>query len=169
MQGVSSLQGKWLRLGYFPLITLLVITGDQLAKKWVTTILMPSPFFDELLVFGGWLRFIYATNKGVVFGFLLPQGIILTLSILVIIAALFLVYRYSNSLLPVSASALLLGGTIGNLIDRVRFGWVIDFIDIRLFGGFHWPVFNLADSAIVLGVILLAYFFLQPKKHLKGG
>jgi signal peptidase II len=50
-----------------------------------------------------------------------------------------------------------LGGAIGNLIDRLRFGYVTDFIDIRLWGNFHWPAFNFADSAIVVGTLTLTY------------
>ena len=159
MHGVSSLGNR--QTWAFPLITLLVVVADQLSKLWIRLNLLPGQSLPE----EGTLRLTYVTNKGVAFG--LPLELPLAFSILLIVVILFLVYRYSNTLLLVIASALLLGGTIGNLIDRLRFGGVIDFIDIHLFGDFHWPAFNLADSALVIGVILLAYAFWQPKRRLK--
>jgi len=82
------------------------------------------------------------------------------------VAALFFYLRYTlcNSRLVKIALGLLVGGSLGNLVDRVRLGYVTDFIDIRLWGDFHWPAFNLADLAIVVGVILLVYFLQGLRK-----
>ena len=62
------------------------------------------------------------------------------------------------------ALALILGGAVGNIIDRIRFGAVIDFLDFHAFG-YHWPAFNVADSAICLGVMLLLYQMIFMKKE----
>jgi len=76
------------------------------------------------------------------------------------VVAILLFYRYfsKSNMLGISALGLLLGGAVGNLIDRLRFGFVTDFIDVRLWGDFHWPTFNVADSAITVGSIMLAVF-----------
>ena len=76
-----------------------------------------------------------------------------------------LLFRYLSSATTLStvAAGLILGGAAGNLMDRLRFGFVIDFIDIRLWGNFHWPAFNFADAAIVIGTAALAYFLIRSE------
>ena len=113
---------------------------------------------------GDFLRFTYVENRGAAFGLLQDQTVFFVLVGLVVIGVIVASYRY----LPQSgfrlhlALGLQLGGAVGNLIDRVRQGYVVDFVDF----GYHanwWPVFNVADSAIVIGVALLALnMLLQP-------
>ena len=105
----------------------------------------------------GWVRITYGLNTGAAFG--LFQGHTLILTGLSVFAIAFLVYFYRahsqvHPLMKV-ALALQLGGAFGNLVDRVRLGSVVDFIDVG-----PWPIFNVADSAVVVGVALLAFLIL---------
>jgi signal peptidase II len=109
----------------------------------------------------GLVRFTYATNTGGAFGLFANQTFLLALAAVVAITVLVLYLRYlprESTLLNVGLG-LDLGGAIGNLIDRVRLGKVTDFIDIGA-----WPVFNLADSAIVVGTFLITYYLLFVAK-----
>jgi len=137
------------------IVTFLVVFVDRLSKL----------FFSDLLVYGESLPIIrnvlhmtMVHNTGVAFGFFKDQGI--TFIVIPIVAAVLLVfniyyYRQNNEALSrtyIVAFSLILGGAIGNLIDRIAYGHVIDFIDFRI-----WPVFNIADSAITIGAVLIAY------------
>jgi signal peptidase II len=102
------------------------------------------PFFNIVLV----------KNEGVTFGLLsgsVAPIILIFASITVIIFAIMLVKDNRYCMLPM---ALVIGGAVGNIIDRIRFGGVIDFLDFHICG-YHWPAFNIADSAIVIGVCIL--------------
>jgi signal peptidase II len=72
---------------------------------------------------------------------------------------LFLRYLSPATTLSIVSIGLIMGGAVGNLIDRLRFGYVTDFIYFRLWGNFHWPAFNIADAAITVGVFVLIYSF----------
>lgn len=107
-----------------------------------------------------WFNLTLAHNEGAAFSLLADAGgwqrWFFTV-VAVVISAILLVWLWRlpnrSRMLP-AALMLVLGGAIGNVIDRLRFGYVIDFVDIH-YQGWHWPAFNIADSAIVLGVILL--------------
>lgn len=104
----------------------------------------------ELLPF---LNLIYAQNTGAGFSLFQDGRIFL---ILVTLAVLYAMYKYKDYLTknhPI-ATALILAGALGNLFDRIFYGYVIDFIDLHI-GSYHWPTFNIADSALVIGVILI--------------
>lgn len=109
------------------------------------------------------LHITYIHNTGAGFGILQEQSMVLIwLSIAVIGFILFFYDKLKNKAESVFV-ALILGGTLGNLIDRLRLGFVVDFIDFRI-----WPAFNVADSALTFGVIgLLVYWFIQEKKNKK--
>ncbi len=142
----------------------LVVVLDQLTKRVAEDRLertgvrsVPWP------VAGDFFRFTYVENRGAAFGLLQDQTAFFVLVGVVVIGVIAASYRY----LPRSgfrlhlALGLQLGGAIGNLIDRIRQGYVVDFVDF----GYHsnwWPVFNVADSAIVIGVALLALNALGP-------
>jgi signal peptidase II len=139
-------------------IAALVIVVDQLVKAAVMRYLPPETPWNPI----SWLRPIvtlnYITNTGAAFG-LFPQfGNILVFVALGVVLALVVFFRRLPSahwLLPVCLG-MQLGGALGNLVDRLRFGHVIDFVD------FHWwPVFNVADSCIVVGVLILAVLLLR--------
>ena len=140
----------------FFLTALLVLVADQLSKIWIRSNLDIGQSLFEV----GFFQIIrFPPNTGAAFGLFQGHSFALTIVAIVGIAlllfyALFIYRRYPflDNRLGRSALGLILGGTIGNLIDRLRFGGVTDFISIGI-----WPAFNLADSAIVVGVILFAY------------
>ncbi|MBI2980523.1 MAG: signal peptidase II [Chloroflexi bacterium] len=146
--------GKW-RNVVFALTALLVVAADQLSKLWIRSNLVVG----QSLPATGLFQLTHAHNSGAAFGLFQGQSFLLTLVALVGIGTiLLLVFFFShhfsvlNDWLTGFALGLILGGTIGNLTDRLRLGYVTDFIDIGI-----WPAFNIADSAIVIGVILFAY------------
>jgi signal peptidase II len=167
MPRLSSLQGSWQSQRVLFLVTLLVLAADQLSKLWVRENLLPG----ESVPKEGVLRLTYVTNEGIIFGLSAPRALSLIFPILVMAAVLFLYCRYTlfHSGLVKIALGLVIGGSLGNLVDRIRFGYVTDFIDFRLWGDFHWPAFNLADSALVIGIILFVYFWLRLKLYPKHG
>ena len=148
---------------YLGLITVLVAL-DQATKRVVDTSLQ---LHESRQVFEGWLSLTYVRNRGAAFGLLsgadLPhQALLLTL---LSVAALLAIGLYTLRLsaterLARGALTLILAGALGNLICRVRFGYVIDFVDVY-WGLHHWPAFNVADSAISIGVCLLVLDMLR--------
>ncbi len=167
MPRLSSLQGSWQSQRILFLVALLVLAADQLSKLWVRENLLVG----ESVPKEGILRLTHVTNEGIIFGLSAHQALSLILPILVVAAVLFLYYRYPmfHSGLIKIALGLVIGGSLGNLVDRVRFGYVTDFVDLRLWGDFHWPAFNLADLTIVIGIILFVYFWLRLKLSPKHG
>lgn len=146
----------------FFLTALIVLALDQVSKFIVTANMTLYQSIPE----EGFFRITYVTNVRGAFGILENQAFLITVTAIVGIAAILIYARYPlfNRMLVRIALGLLLGGAVGNLIDRLflgEFGQVVDFIDIGA-----WPVFNLADSAIVAGVIILAYFLIfQARKE----
>ena len=145
-------------------ITALIITADQISKSLVKSTMT---LYDVVPVIPGFFQLNYITNKGMAFGINLPVGISFFSGISLIITC-FLVWilwceRKNNLLMRISL-ALILGGAIGNLIDRILFGEVIDFFDFMV-GDFHWFIFNIADSAVTVGIILMLFysFLFKPK------
>jgi len=139
------------------LIIALVSASDQLCKLWIRTHLE----LGESLVITDRLSFIYVGNTGSAFGLLANQAfliIIISIAALLFIL-LFLRYLSPATNLSIASISLIMGGAVGNLIDRLRFGYVTDFIYFRLWGNFHWPAFNIADAAITVGVFVLIYSF----------
>ena len=146
------------------LIALLVITIDQLSKIWIRSNLA----YGQSLPATGFFRLTHIHNTGAAFGLLPEQKILLIIAALIGTAVILVLafffsphFPFLDNRLGKLSLGLLLGGTIGNLIDRVRFGYVTDFIDLSI-----WPAFNVADSAITIGVILIAYSILF-KSHTK--
>lgn len=139
---------------------------DQASKAWARKTLR---FGDETNVIPGFLNFIYAENTGVAFSQLNNGGEFgrWMLSGLAAVAALAVLYYFwrtpKSEDLTLGACALLLAGIVGNLTDRARLGFVIDFIDVQ-FGGWHYPTFNVADSAICLGAGLLILDLLWSRR-----
>lgn len=139
---------------------------DQASKAWVKKTLH---FGDEYVLIPKFLNFIYAENTGVAFSLFDNQGDAgrWGLSGLAAVAAVAVMYYFwrtpktEDRLL--GACALLLAGIVGNLTDRVRFGYVIDFIDVQM-GSWHYPTFNVADAAICLGAGLLIFDLLFGRK-----
>jgi len=137
----------------FSFVALAVVALDQVSKFFIRANMTPGQSIPE----EGLFRITYVTNIGGAFGILSNQAFLITLTAIVGVAAILLYARYPlfNRMLVKIALGLLLGGAVGNLIDRIRFGEVVDFIDVGA-----WPVFNLADSAIVVGVIVIIFYLL---------
>ena len=137
----------------FPLVAALVVALDQLSKLWVRN----NPHGVELLP--GFLDFVYVENYGASFGLFANQTFLLTT---ITVASLIIILLFLRLLSPVTtlsivAVGLIFGGALGNLIDRLRYGYVTDFIDIHLQNLYHWYTFNLADAAIVIGISTFIY------------
>lgn len=152
-----------LRLGLLVAVTLLV--ADQATKWWVLEVVrLPEVGRVHVLPF---LNLTMVWNRGVTFGLLQGEAWwhpYLLAAIACAVAALLLVWlaRAENRLVCL-ALGLVLGGAVGNVIDRLRFGAVVDFVDVHAFG-WHWYVFNVADSAIVIGVgLLVGDALLRPR------
>ena len=159
-------QGSGWRAGLFLIIAAFVVALDQISKLWVK-----SNFnLNEMVPIVGCLSLTHVRNTGSAFGLFANQAFLLTLVAIVGLVAILLVYRYLSriSLLSSFALGLIFGGAVGNLIDRVRFGYVIDFIDVRLWRDVHWPSFNVADSAITVGAIVLVVFIFRMLRKGNG-
>jgi signal peptidase II len=153
------------KLGYLA-ITGGVFMVDQTTKAWAVRRLR---FDGDIEVIPGFLNFAYATNTGVAFSMLNDHGDAgrWGLSAVAIVAATLVLYffwktpRADDRIL--GALALLLAGIIGNVTDRIRLGFVVDFIDVQ-FGSWHYPTFNVADIAIVTGAGLLILDMILVKR-----
>ena len=141
------------------LLLMLAVVGLDQATKWLVDRVMD--LHESRVVIEGLLSLTYVQNRGAAFGVLsdaeLPyQAILFSLvSILALGAIAAYAWRLpAASRLPQTALALIMGGALGNLFDRARLGHVVDFVDV-FWGAHHWPAFNVADSAITVGVGLL--------------
>jgi len=150
-------------------VTLLIAVLDQLSKLAILDRIGFSG--QEIKILPNCFSLILLSNKGTAFGLFARQNtLFIVISLVIIVGLLFYAYRFFNYGIFFQISAgLILGGAIGNLIDRIWRGGVVDFLDCYLrFGGklHHWPAFNLADSAICVGVTLLIFLtFRQRKKE----
>ena len=134
----------------------IIVIADQISKSIIK---YSMHLYESIPVIPGYFHFTYVVNKGMAFGIDLPIGIGI-FSFLSIIISCFLVFilwrERENILLVRIALALILGGAIGNLIDRILFSEVVDFLDFMI-GDYHWYIFNIADSAVTVGVILMLW------------
>lgn len=119
----------------------------------------------------GFFNLVHIRNKGVAFGLFAKESVswaLPYLNILILIGlALYLLKVGPTNTPGLVSYALILGGAFGNLIDRLRFGEVVDFLDFYI-GQYHWPAFNVADSAVSIGVIILAYLLLNKRNPTKA-
>lgn len=156
-------------LRVFAWLSLAVIVADQISKAWIRSWL---PLHSEHEIISGWLSFSHVLNKGAAWGMLSGQRwflIIITLFVMV------MVWQMAREFAPHNAAArlglgLILGGAIGNLIDRIWIGAVTDFIDLG--SPIEWirtfPVFNIADSALTVGVIILLFDFVLHRREVSS-
>jgi signal peptidase II len=153
-------------------LSALLILADQWSKAWATASLVyrqPVPVID------GFWNWTLVHNYGAAFSFLSDAGgwqrwFFSGLAVVISVALAVVLARTPRSdwrtALPF---ALVIAGALGNLVDRLRFGYVVDFVD-WYYGSYHWPAFNVADSAIVVGAVLLVLFsFRAPGPAPKGG
>ncbi len=148
----------------FAATALLIVILDQLTKQLAVRHLAENT--GSIALIADWLKLTYAENTGIAFGVSLgPQTILVTVTALILAALLLFVYFSKNRQpLFLVTFGLILGGGIGNLIDRATVGSVVDFIHLDLYKGYLfgtwvslWPVFNLADSAITIGACILLF------------
>jgi signal peptidase II len=156
----------------FPAIAVPVVLLDQLSKAWILATLK---LHDGFPLIDGFFNITHIRNPGAAFGFLAAAPpmfryiffMVVTLAAILLILHYFRVSRIEAPSL-VAALALILAGAVGNLIDRVRFGEVVDFFDVYL-GSYHWPAFNVADSAITVGAAILITVLLRKRKERTEG
>ena len=142
---------RWLAL------SAIVIGLDQLTKSWIT-----SGFqLGDSITITSFFNLVLAYNTGAAFSFLAGAGggqrvFFIAIAVVASIVIVYLMRKPQNATLLNAALALILGGAIGNVIDRVRLGHVVDFIQVHA-AGFYFPAFNVADSAITVGAALLIW------------
>ena len=165
MRKADFLQHRW-QSALLLLTVLLVVAADQLTKTWVRSYPEGQDMFQA-----GFFRLVHVQNTGAVFGLFQGQSFTLTIVAIVGIVILLLLVFLARRPFPLLSSppgliafSLMLGGTVGNLIDRLRLGHVTDFIDVRV-----WPAFNVADSATVVGAVVLAYLLIRLSVKGKRG
>ena len=146
----------------------LVLLFDQATKVYIDA---SMPLHDSIAVIPGFFSITHVRNPGAAFGFLAGASPLFRniFFVSVTVAAILLILHYlrtskaQDRLLAFSLS-LILAGAVGNLIDRIRFGEVIDFLDVYV-GSHHWPAFNVADSAISVGAVILFIELLRSDKE----
>ena len=139
------------------LISLSIFLLDILTKNYIQNTIM----YGDQVEITSFLSFVHFQNPGAAFSFLSDQGgwqryFLIVISLLAVIYIPWLINQYKKNMLIVIGLLLILGGAIGNLYDRISYGYVIDFIYFHI-AEFYWPAFNVADSAISIGVLLFLY------------
>lgn len=140
------------------LVAALALLADQVSKHWVQDhFRFSDEFASAQIVVPDWLSLTYIKNKGAAFGILPNETLLFVLIALVVVGVIVAYFRFLPANRPwlKLSLGLQLGGALGNLIDRLRQGYVVDFVSIKTL-----PIFNVADSCIVVGVLILAYYLL---------
>jgi signal peptidase II len=150
----------------FIAVALAIVIFDQITK-WV--IIQNLSLYDVYQVIPRFFNLVHIHNPGSAFGLfaghqsLFRNVFLLTASVVALSLVLYLHHKTPEEFPLLSLGfAMIFGGAIGNLIDRIRLGHVIDFIDVYV-GSFHWPAFNVADSAITIGMFIFAFYMLFRK------
>ena len=159
MNRLTTVRRRWT---LFVVVALVVVLADQISKLWVDANFAVAPvhpapgFASPTPILGDFVRIAKAYNSGGIFGLFGNTALILAISSTVVIA-LIVVYQWregTRSAWPLAlALGLLLGGAVGNFIDRIRLGAVVDFVDMGI-GAWRWYTFNVADAAISTALLL---------------
>ena len=138
------------------------IISDQSTKMWAVNVLKNG---ESIKLIGDFLRFTYAENKGAAFSILQNQMLFFIITTVIMLAVLAYIYFKTKNITQLSklSIAMIAGGAIGNFIDRLRLGYVVDFIDVRFASFYNFPIFNIADSFVVCGTILMIILILFNK------
>jgi signal peptidase II len=152
-----SSEKKWRGL-LVPGVAIIVLVIDQISKRLVMNSLRPGESWNPVAALERWVSLTYVTNTGASFGLFPGYGTVFMAISLVVIMAIVFYYRHlpGEKWLIQASLGLQLGGGLGNLSDRILHGHVIDFIDFKV-----WPVFNVADSSLFIGVVILAFHLLR--------
>lgn len=151
------IHGRALRL--FVTIAVLVVALDQVTKLVVRAALSLG---DEIQLIPGFINLVLINNYGAAFGLLSGQtALIISISIAGLLIISVFLHRFPpNNTLGITAFSLIMGGTVGNLVDRIRPPhYVTDFIRVHLHPSFSWPAFNVADAAMTIGILALIFYF----------
>jgi len=157
--GLRSDKAEWvLFLGVAALIFLV----DQASKYLILRNLSLGEAWNPIPFLRPFVTLTHVTNTGAAFGMFRDHGTLFAIVAILVVVGIVVFYRYlpTNQVWLRVSLGLQLGGALGNLLDRVRLGSVIDFIDFKI-----WPVFNLADTAIVVGVAILAFYLLFTEQE----
>jgi len=164
---LNAWRGKWLAL---PIIVLICCGVDQWSKHWAQHDLQHRPG-RRVTVVDGYLAMSYVRNPGAAWGFLarthedFRRPFFIGISLVAMFFILYLFRRLEpGQRMMMIALSLVMGGAVGNFIDRLRYNYVVDFIDFHIRRSFKWPTFNVADIAITVGVVLLFFeMFVLPR------
>ncbi len=156
------------KLVFFLSALLVSLPLDQITKRWIVS---KIHYGDRVEVIPGLFDLTYVRNPGGAFSFFADGPIeqrmlffVGSTCIAIVLLLLFLYRLPPDDRISALALGVILGGAVGNLIDRIAYGEVIDFLDVHLWGGYTWPTFNVADSSIVIGVaFLIAQVFLEEE------
>jgi signal peptidase II len=148
-EAIKTMWPRWL------LLSLIVLVLDLLTKHWVSS----NMVYGESRVLTSWFNLVSARNTGAAFSFLANAGgwqrwFFIVVTVIVTGVLINMMRMQPRNRMLLASCALVIGGALGNLHDRLRFGYVVDFVQWH-YGGWAWPAFNIADSAICLGVALL--------------
>lgn len=155
---------RWLILAIAALVVLL----DRLTKLWI---IAHIPSGQAIVVIPKVFRLTHVLNTGAAFSMFegsaspnLVRNLLIGFSVIAVVVVLILIWKMGRGFSLTSlALALILGGALGNLYDRIRFSYVVDFLEVHIVH-YHWPDFNVADSAIVVGACLLLIEMLRPQR-----
>ncbi|AYD40621.1 signal peptidase II [Clostridium fermenticellae] len=142
------------------LVVIVVLILDRITKLWALNILTKVP---EIVILKNIFGFSYLENRGAAFGILQNRVILLVVITFIVIAGViyyFLRYKPNSRILKISI-ALILGGAVGNLFDRIFYGYVVDFILVHYRDIYYFPTFNVADVTVVIGTSLLAFYLIK--------
>jgi signal peptidase II len=143
-----------------------IVVADQLTKAWLTSFLSPG---ESVQVLGDWVRLVHSQNNGGLFGLLHGQALVFGLASLIVVGFIVLYHGRQRPSRYLSITlGLLLGGAVGNLIDRLRIGYVVDFVDAGV-GALRWYTFNVADTGISFAILLLLAATLWPSMARRAG
>jgi signal peptidase II len=155
---------RWLMI----VIAAMVVLLDRITKLWIVAHIQPG---HAIVIIPRVFRLTHVVNTGAAFSMFdgstsqtLVRNVLIGFSIIAVLVVLTLIWKMGRGITLTSlALALILGGALGNLYDRVRFSYVVDFLEVHIVH-YHWPDFNVADSAIVVGACLLLLEMLRPQR-----
>ena len=142
---------RWPRFSFYGVLVLALV-ADQLTKAWATRSLQPVRYVELI---PGFFDLTYVRNPGIAFGMFAHQGWLVAIFMIVLVAVAFYFMRGMSwaGWEPNVVGGALCGGAVGNLVDRWRYGYVVDFFDAHVAAlHLYWPVFNVADSLICMAV-----------------
>jgi signal peptidase II len=155
---------RWLMI----VIAAMVVLLDRITKLWIVAHIQPG---HAIVIIPRVFRLTHVVNTGAAFSMFdgstsqtLVRNVLIGFSSIAVLVVLTLIWKMGRGITLTSlALALILGGALGNLYDRVRFSYVVDFLEVHIVH-YHWPDFNVADSAIVVGACLLLLEMLRPQR-----